>query len=124
MNDRRIQFYALLPAVLIVFAALSTLVVITGTPAALRPVLAFLFLLLVPGLAYARLLPAEDGIILVTLAVALSLAIDTVVAMILLYTGRWSFITAFVIIAVISLVGAVLQARPPAAEDRAREEQG
>lgn len=123
MNNRQISFYSLLPVVLIVFAALSTLVVITGTPAGLRPVLAFLFLLLAPGLAYARLLPAEDGIVLVTLAVALSLAIDTVVGMALLYMGQWSFVTAFLIIAAISLVGAVLQVREAAGEE-AREEQG
>jgi len=53
----------------------------------------------------------------VTVAIALSIALDTIVAAALLYAGVWSPVAAFMILATITLAGAARQlARPTEAD--------
>jgi hypothetical protein len=106
---------------LIITGLLTLLVVLTGILPPVRLVLVFAFLFLGPGLAFARLLPGEDIVTRITLSIALSLAIDAVVAMILLYAGAWSYQTALLIIVGITLLGSTLQLRPGRENNMARE---
>src|SRR5262245_39924136 len=56
----------------------------------LRTALALGFLLICPGVAFIQLLHFEDLLYEIVLAVALSLALDLLIAAILLYSGLWS----------------------------------
>lgn len=111
MRTNRLQASLIESILLILFAILTTVVVLTGILPGLRPALVFLFLLVAPGLAYVKLLPIDEGFTRLTVAMALSMAIDAVVAMIFLYTGGWAYQPIFLIIAAITVFGAVLQGR-------------
>lgn len=98
---------------LIVLSALSTgLLALTNSAIGLRPLVALWFLLVCPGMAFVRLLPGKDGVVQWTLAVALSLALDALVAAILVYAHLWSPNLALVILIAASLVGVSLQIKP------------
>ena len=55
-----------------------------------RPMLAFWFLLICPGMAYVPLLHLEEWLTELTLAIALSLTLDTLVAEVMALNGVWS----------------------------------
>jgi uncharacterized membrane protein len=57
---------------------------------AIRPVLAFWFLLICPGMAFVPLLHFKERLTELTLAIALSLALDTLVAEVMALNGIWS----------------------------------
>ncbi len=123
MKANRFHTNLIEPALLILFGILTTVVVMTGILPGLRPALVFLFLLVAPGLAYVRLLPFEDGFIRLTVAVALSLAIDAIIATTLMYARAWSYQNMFLIITAISMFGAIIQAAPAASETGEEEEE-
>jgi hypothetical protein len=75
----------------------------------LRPVIALWFLLIIPGLAFVRLLQIGEYFIEIPLALALSLAIDAIVAGVMLYAGAWSPKGILAVLLWVSIVGAVLQ---------------
>jgi hypothetical protein len=72
-----------------------------------RPVVALPFLVLCPGLAWARLLRVEPALNEVLLGVALSLALDTIVATALLYAHLPSAKTSLAVLVVITVCGLV-----------------
>ena len=74
----------------------------------LRPLIAIWFLFVCPGMAFVRLLRLGSTIAEWTIAVALSFAIDGIVAGVLLYMGRWSPALILVIIVGLSAVGAFM----------------
>jgi uncharacterized membrane protein len=78
------------PAIIMVSAIGTGTLVIADILPPIRHLLSLWFLLVCPGMAYVRLLPIRDSLTQWTLAVALSLAMDTVVAAFMLYTGNWS----------------------------------
>lgn len=78
------------PAIIIVSTAAVGFVTVAEVEAPARPVIALWFLLICPGMAFVRLLRIQDGFAEWTLAIALSLAFDTVVAGTQLYAGVWS----------------------------------
>lgn len=91
-------------------SALSIGVVTIGDLAfPLRPLLALWFLLVCPGMAFVRLLRIKEGFGVWTLAIALSLAIDAIVAGAMLYTGVWSPTLGLLILVGITLVGVGIQ---------------
>lgn len=75
----------------------------------LRAGVGFWFLLICPGMAYVRLLQLKADFFELVLAIALSIAIDTIVAQALLLTGNWSPKVALVIVIAISMAGAIVQ---------------
>ena len=97
------------PWIITVTSAATGLVVWTGIFPALRPVLVFFFLLVCPGMAYIQLLSIQDPLIKAVLAIALSLAIDTVIAMILLSTRGWVPFQGMLLIIGICMLGVILQ---------------
>jgi hypothetical protein len=75
----------------------------------LRTAVAVVFLLLGPGLAFVRLLRLNDPVTELTLSVAASLGIETVVATALLVTGLWSAGTALAMLILFTLAGVGLR---------------
>jgi len=78
-----------------------------GNP--VRLVAGFWFLLVCPGMALVRLFGFEEPVAEWTLAVALSLALDTIVAGAMLYAGLWSPSITLLTLIGICVAGAVLQ---------------
>jgi hypothetical protein len=78
------------PTALVLWAALVVAVVFADVEGPLRPVLVLSFLLVCPGLALVRLLRITDRVTEITLAVAVSLALNTIVPGVMLYLGAWS----------------------------------
>jgi Peptidase family M23 len=76
------------------------------------------FLLVFPGLAWARLLRISDRAMTLVLAVALSIVVDTVVPGTLVYAGAWSASTALAVVLAVTVAGGIVEAlvrRPPPA---------
>lgn len=71
----------------------------------LRPGLVLAFLTIGPGLAWARSLRLRDPIVLGTVAVALSLSLDALVAIAMLYGGVWSPEGGMVVLAALTVAG-------------------
>ena len=67
------------------------------------------FLLVCPGMALLPLLRLKQPALEISLGVALSLALDTMVAGIMLYAGLWSPEHGLLVLAGITVSGAVLQ---------------
>jgi hypothetical protein len=71
-------------------------------------ILAFWFLLVCPGLPWVRLLRLKSRLIEWPLIVALSLALDTVVATTYAYTGWWSTPNCLLTLLAVTYVGAIV----------------
>jgi uncharacterized membrane protein len=99
------------PSIIIASAAVTCLLALADLRLPFRPLIAFWFLLICPGMAFMPLLRLRDTFATVTLAVALSLALDTIVAGTLMYTSGWSPTTSLLILAALSVVGVLLQMR-------------
>ena len=81
----------------------------------LRSVLAVSYLLICPGMAWVRPLKIDDRLHRLTLAVALSIAINTLVGLLLLYTTLYSTgnaLFAILLVALMGLVSGWVAARP------------
>jgi len=74
-----------------------------------RALIAVWFLLVCPGMAFVRLLQLQDQASEWTIAIALSLALDAAVAIIMVYGGIWSPDSGLRALILISLVGALMQ---------------
>jgi uncharacterized membrane protein len=75
----------------------------------LRPVIALWFLFVCPGMALVRLLGLRERLTEVTLAIALSLVMDAIVSVIMLYMGDWSPKLTLLILIGISMGGVAFQ---------------
>ena len=89
-------------------AALGVTYAGIGTP--LRPLVALWFLAVCPGMALVRLLGLRDLLSELVLAIAVSLSLETIVASIMIYAGRWSPQLSLDVFVGIALVGAGAQA--------------
>ena len=78
------------PLGLLYTAASVGAVVAAGGESMPRTVGVLAFLLVCPGLALLRLAGRFDGLSTVVLALALSIALDMIVALVLAYAGLWS----------------------------------
>ncbi len=76
---------------------------------ALRPLIVLWFLLVCPGMALVRFLRLREPIAEWTLAIAVSLVLDALVASVQLYAGRWSPILSLSILIELCAVGALVQ---------------
>lgn len=102
---------ALWPWIILVWGLAAGLIVFTGALPSQRTWLVFAFLLLCPGMAFVRLLHTGDWIIKATLAVALSLALNAMVALLLLYFRAWSPLNGMMMILAISFLGVMFKTR-------------
>lgn len=76
---------------------------------ALRPALVLAFMLVCPGMALVRLLGFKDKVTELVLAVALSLALETMLSLGMTLAEIWSFQLGLIILMIISLIGATFQ---------------
>ncbi|MEA2253600.1 MAG: hypothetical protein QOI62_2946 [Solirubrobacteraceae bacterium] len=105
MSARRSWYAGVVAASALAAAAAAA----AGLPAALRAPLVLTFLLLGPGMAFVPLLALRDPIAELTLALVLSLALDALVAVTMLYVGAWSPVAILLVLAGLALAGAGLQ---------------
>jgi hypothetical protein len=80
-----------------------------GAPQPVRTIFVFWFFLTCPGMAVVGLIGIRDRVAEVVLAIALSLALDTGVALVMGLAEVWSPDAGLAVLIGISLVGAVLQ---------------
>ncbi len=100
---------SLWPVVIILTALAAGLLTITNTANPVRIAVDMWFLLVCPGMMLVRFLNLREPLIEWTLAVALSVVVDALVASAMLYTGRWSPTGAFAILLGFTVVGALVQ---------------
>jgi hypothetical protein len=105
MNSPRLA-----PAIVLAAAlAAAVAVALSDGPSPLRTGAVLTFLALGPGLALVPLIGLDDAWSELTLALAVSLALDTTVAGALVYAGIWSPAIALAVLIAVSLVGAGIQ---------------
>lgn len=98
------QFWLLTrTAIIVVLTAGCIIAVTTGWASPVRVVLALGFLLLCPGLALAELLEIRDLPQRLTIAVGASLALDTLLSLLLVYAGAFSITVTVSILAAVTL---------------------
>ncbi len=97
------------PVVIILSSLGAGFMVFSNVMAVIRPIVVLWFLFICPGMAFVRLLRLNEGITQLTLAIALSLALDAIVAGTMLYAGIWSPKGTLGIVIMLSLLGAALQ---------------
>lgn len=97
------------PLVITVSLVATSLLAFTGSESPIRPVVVIWFMLLCPGMAYVRLLKLREPLTELTFGVALSIAINTIVAAMMLYAGVWSPSLSLVVVVIITGCGVVLQ---------------
>ena len=101
------------PVLLILLAAATDVVIGINAPLPLRAVVVLGFLLAGPGLAFVPLLRIRQTSVEITLVLALSLALDTLVAEVLVLAQFWSAGLALAVLIAISVTGAVVQLLAP-----------
>jgi hypothetical protein len=97
--------------IIIAFAVVCVFATATGLGSPARPAIVFSFLLVCPGLAFVRLLRIQGPLIELTLAIALSIALDVIVAEAMVLTRQWSPELGVTALAGLSVTGAVVQIR-------------
>jgi hypothetical protein len=97
------------PPIILVTGLITGVFVIGNLYFPLRGVLVGWFLLVCPGMAYARLLVNKDPLMEWVLAVGLSMGIDTSVVLLMLYLKAWSSMLGFLVIAILCVPGVVTQ---------------
>lgn len=93
--------------VILLFNVLIATVVFFEWLAPLRSPVVFLYLLFCPGLSLAYLIPTGDTVTRLFLTMMISIAIDTVVALLFLYTKNWSPELILLVLMIISLGAAI-----------------
>jgi hypothetical protein len=97
------------PAIIATSAIATVLASLGEGNQPLRSGVAFWFLLVCPGMAFVRLLGLSEPFSEWAVAVALSVALDTVVGEVLLFAGAWSAASGLTALAALSIGGAALQ---------------
>lgn len=100
------------PVIIIISAISGGLVNFVFTDIAIRPIIVFWFLIVCPGMMVVRFLRLKEPVVEWTLAIALSFAIDALVASIQIYIGKWSPAGTLSILIGLSLGGAIVQLAP------------
>lgn len=97
-------------ALLVAAGALAASFAVTaGAPVAVRAPLVLAFALLGPGAALVPLLRLGEPVGVLTLVVAVSLALDVTVGLIMVYAGLYSPVGGFLALAAVALAGASAQ---------------
>ncbi|MHB0923436.1 MAG: hypothetical protein ACYC3H_05675 [Bellilinea sp.] len=94
--------------VLISSSLLIGLMAFSNWESPVRVWIALWFLVICPGMALQRLMGLRLGIQGWSLAIAFSLALDTLVGIILLYSGNWSWELGLGILVSLTIVSAIL----------------
>jgi hypothetical protein len=90
-----------------VLSAVTAVIVYADVDFVLRPIAVMAFMLLCPGMAIVRHLRLTDPAMEVAVAVALSIALDTLVALTVIYAGSADFEAMFTLLLAITVVAVV-----------------
>lgn len=101
-------------------AAAVAALTLTDATTVLRPLVTWPFLLLAPGWAFVGGRRGTDLLTRLTVALGLSVAIDILVAQVMLMTGTWSPATGVVAVLAVSAAGLALHARRALRQRRTR----
>ncbi|HLJ66471.1 MAG TPA: hypothetical protein VKX16_03825 [Chloroflexota bacterium] len=101
------------PAIIVASSIAVGIVTLLGASTPLRPALALWFLLLCPGMALVRLLRIAEWIMEWTLAIAVSIALETIIATVMIYDRAWSPEIGLGLLIAVSLGGAIAQLLAP-----------
>jgi hypothetical protein len=105
------RFSWLWPMTNLLWALAAALVTLVIPNIVLRPAVVMGFLFTCPGMVLVRFFRLRDGVAEWTLAIALSLALDAIIASIQLYIGWWSPGVTLSLLIGLCVVGAILQLR-------------
>lgn len=94
---------------IILLVLLATLTVYLNWFPSLRWLIVFSFLLICPGLSFIYIIPSNDFITKAFLMVVISLGINTLTSVTILYLGRWSPSLILLIMIAFSLIGLLLE---------------
>jgi len=94
------------PPVIIYLTLATHFTIASGTPNAL---IVYIFLLLCPGMAIIRLLDIKDPFVEWPFAIGLSIAINTVVSLLVILLSIGTLQTGFYFLAAISIIGSGIQ---------------
>jgi uncharacterized membrane protein len=97
------------PIIIILSAVATGLVYFVFTGTVIRPFIAFWFLIICPGMVLVRFLRLKEPVMEWSLALALSFAIDALVAGTQMYAGKWSPTATLSILIALCLCGAIVQ---------------
>ncbi len=95
--------------IIILSAVAVALAIVVNAGSPIRPLLVFWFLLVCPGIAFVQLMHIEGRLVELVLAIALSIALDTLVAEIMALNRLWSYRGGLFVLICLSLFGAALQ---------------
>ena len=112
------------PTIILVSAVGAGTLTFGGVDSPIRSVVALWFLFVCPGMAFVRLLRIGDALTELTLAVALSLALDALVAGTMLYAGAWSPRWGLGLLIGMSVVGVALQIAGARSSETSRGSRG
>lgn len=124
----KLVFPFIWPFLIVVGGLLLALLVQLDVNSPARQLLAVGYLLFCPGMAWIPLLSIENRFMQITLAIALSIALTTLVGLLLLYTNTYSTLSALYTILLLNSVGIVVnwyvtrtsaRTQPPRAADPA-----
>lgn len=96
-------------AIIILSAAFAGILAVTNRGSQAQVLFVLWFLLVCPGMMLVRFFRLREPLVEWTLAVVLSLIMDTFIAGLLLMAGRWSPMDAFIIIVSVTVAGALAQ---------------
>jgi hypothetical protein len=97
------------PALILLSVAMVGLAVFVFPMLPMRPLIVFLFLFISPGAALVRFLDVREPVSVGTLAVAISLSLDALIAGCQLYAGHWSPGLTLVIVMVLTVACLLIQ---------------
>lgn len=97
------------PVIIALSSILASMLVVADISSPVRSAVVLWFLLSCPGMALVRLLRLQEWVFELTLGIALSIALDTLVAGAMLYGGVWSPRWGVAFLACLSLMGVGLQ---------------
>ncbi len=97
------------PILILLWAVTTWLVTFIVPDTLLRAIVVLSFLIFCPGMALSRFLQLKDVAVELIIGIALSITLDTIVACLLLYAGKWSPTIVLELLVVLSVAGAVGQ---------------
>lgn len=97
------------PLVLIAIACAMAFMLLANVVSPVRAILSLAFFLICPGMAFVQLLRIEDWIAELTLALALSIALSTLVSEAMIYADAWSPVAAGLGFIGLTLLGSMIQ---------------
>ncbi len=100
------------PGIVAASTVVMTVVVALGLGPPIAPVIAVWFVFVCPGLPYVRLLNLREPLSELLLAIALSLSIEAVVSLMLLWRSAWTSGRMLQIVVALTVLGVLLDAQP------------